>query len=107
MKFYYPVAVLALSTLSLATYAVDDSYQAISKRYSSVALSAKQVTSAKMQGECLVGIKNLNFKKKNTFDPVAEWGNYRSGPLLEQFPPCEVLIMMEVAQKELKARQTQ
>jgi hypothetical protein len=49
----------------------------------------------------LVALKELNFKKKDGFDPVAEWTSYRSISLLEQFPPCEVLIMMEVARKSL------
>ena len=40
-----------------------------------------------MQGECLVGLKELNFQKREDFDPVAEWTNYRAFSLLEQFPP--------------------
>ncbi|MFK8022064.1 MAG: hypothetical protein AB8B86_20070 [Pseudomonadales bacterium] len=96
---------ISLIAASFAASAADYDYENISKRYSSVKLSANKTASSKMQGECLVGLKDLNFKKKNTFDPVAEWGNYRSLSLLEQFPPCEVLIMMEVAQSKLKARQ--
>ena len=53
----------------------------------------------------MIGLKNLNFRKKKDFDPVAEWTNYRSISLLEQFPPCEVLIMIEVAYKELKSQE--
>jgi len=34
-------------------------------------------------------------------DPIAEWVNLRAFSLLEQFPPCDVLIMMEVARKQL------
>ncbi len=45
--------------------------------------------------------KSLIFVKRNDFDPVAEWINYRTISLLEQFPPCNVLIMMEVARAEL------
>ena len=54
-----------------------------------------------MHGECLVGLKQLIFVKRSDFDPVAEWINYRTISLLEQFPPCTVLIMMEVAREEL------
>ena len=77
-------------------------YQAIAERHAEGALSKQQVAEAKMQGECLVGIKALNFKKQNEFDPVAEWSSFRSSSLLEQFPPCQVLVMLEVAQKELR-----
>ena len=93
-----------LMLLSASSLAAEFSYDKVEKRYPVTALSPKQVTYAKMQGECLVGLKDLNFKKKSHFDPVAEWGNYRSLSLLEQFPPCDVLIMMEVAQSKLKAR---
>ncbi len=48
-----------------------------------------------------MGLKKLNFVKREDFDPVAEWTNYRSISLLEQFQPCTVLIMMEVARIEL------
>jgi|TARA_B100000315_G_C14593375_1_gene597213 hypothetical protein len=81
----------------------DFTYQAIAERYGETQLDAKRVKEAKMQGECLVGLKQLNFQKRDDFDPVAEWTNYRSLSLLEQFPPCTVLIMVEVARKELVA----
>ncbi len=105
MKHLKPLLGITLLAISAGVYPAGHSYSEVSKRYSTAKLSAKQVANAKMQGECLVGLKDLNFKKKNSFDPVAEWGNYRSLSLLEQFPPCEVLIMMEVAQGKLKARQ--
>jgi len=35
------------------------------------------------------------------FDPVSEWTSLRSFSLLEQFYPCTVLIIMEVARVEL------
>lgn len=78
-------------------------YEDIAKRYNGSSLSRQQVDAARMQGECLVGLKELNFKKKERFDPVAEWTNYRSASLLEQYSPCKVLIIMEVAQAKLKA----
>lgn len=93
---------LLLGPTGLVTAAAQDfSYAAIAKRYPSEQLSAAAVTSARMQGECLVGLKELNFRSSENFDPVAEWTNYRSLSLLEQFPPCSVLIMMEVARAEL------
>jgi len=80
-----------------------NSYQDIATKYATVALTDTQVKQAKMQGECLVGLKSLNFKKKRDFDPVAEWTNFRTTSLLQQFSPCEVLIMMELAQERLQA----
>ena len=76
-------------------------YSEIAKRYQAEQLTKEQVAEAKMHGECLVGLKELNFRSSDEFDPVAEWTNYRSLSLLEQFPPCQVLVMMEVARKEL------
>jgi hypothetical protein len=35
------------------------------------------------------------------FDPVSEWTSFRSLSLLEQFPPCTVLIILEVAREGL------
>ena len=78
------------------------SYASISKRYTEVELDSKAVKRAKMEGECLVGLKNLNFRKKEDFDAVAEWTSFRSFSLLEQYSPCNVLIIMEVAQAKLK-----
>ncbi|MCX4027055.1 hypothetical protein H0A36_13605 [Endozoicomonas sp. SM1973] len=71
-------AVLLLTLiLSSQALASDYSYQKIAKRYSDTALTVKKVKAAKMQGECLVGLKRLNFKRKQQFDPIAEWTNYR------------------------------
>ena len=36
-----------------------------------------------MHGECFVGPKRLIFVKRDDFDPVAEWVNYRTIWLLE------------------------
>ncbi len=54
-----------------------------------------------MRGECLIGLKHIIFVKRAGFDPVAEWINYRTISLLEQFTPCNVLIMMQIARREL------
>ena len=79
----------------------DFSYADVAKRYNDTQLDAKSVKEAKMQGECLVGLKHLNFRKRQDFDPVAEWTSFRAFSLLEQYSPCRVLIIMEVARKEL------
>jgi hypothetical protein len=103
MKYYFSLLLLSLTAQS--AYSAGFSYDDIAKRYPDSALSQQQYSNATMQGECLVGLKDLNFKKKNDFDPVAEWTTFRSGALLEQLPPCQVLVIMEVAQKELRQRE--
>ncbi|GAB1270195.1 hypothetical protein NBRC116493_34490 [Aurantivibrio infirmus] len=98
------IALFVLTTLlAPAAYSAEFSYDEIAKRYDGSSLGQETVKGAKMQGECLVGLKELTFKKKDKFDPVAEWTNYRSASLLEQYSPCEVLIMMEIAQAKLRA----
>lgn len=94
-------AAIAALSLAISAQAQEFSYEAIAERYSDTALSAASVKEAKMHGECLVGLKQLIFVKRDHFDPVAEWINYRTISLLEQFPPCDVLVMMEVAREEL------
>ena len=105
MKYLFASIFLAVPSLVFA--AEEFNYERIAQRNQKSALSADKVGAAKMQGECLVGLKNLNFKKQDEFDPIAEWSSYRSISLLEQFSPCEVLIMMEVAQKQLRADRSQ
>ncbi len=85
----------------------DFSYEAIAERFSETQLDATSVEEAKMHGECMVGLKHLIFVRRAGFDPVAEWVNYRTYSLLEQFPPCNVLIMMEVAREQLMSEQEQ
>jgi hypothetical protein len=99
-KLISTVGILLLLAGASAS-ANDFTYAEIAKRYSVAKLSAADVAEAEMQGECLVGLKRLNFRKMDEFDPVAEWTNYRSISLLNQFPPCSVLIMMEVARPEI------
>ena len=97
------VIATALVSLQLCSTALakDFSYDAIAERFSEIRLDAESEQTARMEGECLVGLKELNFRKRDDFDPVAEWTNYRAISLLEQFSPCTVLIMMEVARKAL------
>lgn len=94
---YMTIAFSFMSTV----HANEFSYAEIAERFSDARLDAKSVQVAKMHGECMVGLKRLIFVKRQGFDPVAEWINYRTLSLLEQFPPCNVLIMMEVARDEL------
>lgn len=97
--------VLGLALLSPLAQANDYNYAAIAARYKDVRLKSPEVETASMHGECLVGLKQMVFVKRDKIDPVAEWINYRSISLLEQFPPCEVLIMMQVARDELMAQE--
>jgi len=97
--FWALVALLIAPAISVASESF--TYAEIAKRYQTQQLSQERIVWAKMQGECLVGLKELNFRTSEEFDPVAEWTNYRSLSLLEQFPPCEILVMMEVAREEL------
>ena len=100
------VGLICLSAAS-AAHADDFSYEAIAERFSDTQLDANSVEEAKMHGECMVGLKHLIFVPRHGFDPVAEWVNYRTYSLLEQFPPYNVLIMMEVARKQLMSEQEQ
>ena len=70
-RFRKSAASCLVMLLSTHSFAGEFSYENIEKRYPVSALSPKQVTYAKMQGECLVELKDLNFKKKSNFDPVA------------------------------------
>lgn len=97
-KFTFLFAIGLLPTLLMAS---PYTYKSIAARYPNVKLNEKMVKDAKMEGECLVGLKELNFKKKNTFDAVAEWTNYRTISLLQHMSPCSVLIMMEVAKAKI------
>jgi len=97
---YIPIIVLLFTSIN--SLASDEfSYENISKRNQSAAMTNQEVNRAKMNGECLVGIKELNFRKKDQFDPIAEWTTYRTTSLLDHLPPCEVLIIMEVARERL------
>ncbi len=95
------VATLLCGACVPVVQADEFSYEAVAKRFAETKLDEIEVEEAKMHGECLVGLKHLIFVKRDDFDPVAEWINYRTISLLEQFPPCNVLIMMEVARDEL------
>ena len=95
----FALAVYIFSCTAVANTAM---YSQVASQYPENALSKQQITNAAMQGECLVQIKELTFKKKNDFDPISEWINYRSVSLLEKYSPCETLIMLEVANKQLR-----
>ncbi len=103
-RILFPLICLAFAP---AVSADEFSYESIAERFSDTRLEANSVEEAKMHGECLVGLKHLIFVRREDFDPVAEWINYRTYSLLEQFPPCNVLIMMEVAREQLMSEQEQ
>jgi len=105
-KFLLVTIFSFLCCLSVAQ-ADEFSYEAVAERFGETQLDEESVQEAKMHGECLVGLKHLIFVKRDDFDPVAEWINYRTISLLEQFPPCNVLIMMEVAREELMEEDSQ
>ncbi len=91
--------------LTSAAWAAGFRYEDIAKRHQDSALGSDKVANAEMQGECLVGLKELNFRKKQDYDAIAEWSNFRTASLLEYYSPCEVLIIMEVAQQKLRESQ--
>jgi len=97
--------ILVLTALPVLGEDLGFRYDQIAKRYSDTALGAKEAQAARMQGECLVGLKELNFKRSEEFDAVAEWTNYRTISLLQHYSPCEVLIIMEEAKKRLRESQ--
>ncbi len=98
---FLKVTIMVLIFISHSVNAESYTYKQISKRHPQAQLTPKQLDNAKMEGECLVGLKELNFKKKTKFDAVAEWTNYRSISLLEQYSPCTVLVILEVAKSKL------
>lgn len=93
---------LLLMAMSFVVSADAKRYDNVAQKYKDSALSPQVVGKAKMQGECLVQLKELTFKRKDKFDPISEWVNYRSVSLLQQYSPCEVLIMLEVANKKIR-----
>lgn len=105
-KREYLIIVILLGLLPAMAVATE-SYAEIASRYPANALDQSRVQYARMQGDCLASIKGLNFKRLDHFDPIAEWSSLRSLSLLEQFPPCEVLIMLTVAQQKLRTQEAQ
>lgn len=97
------ITYLFLGTVACySSFAISDMYKDVAKNHQGFGLSEDKIGSAKLQGECLVQLKDLTFKRKDKFDPISEWINYRSVSLLEQYSPCEVLIMLEVANKKIR-----
>jgi hypothetical protein len=97
------ITTAALLLASFTAIANDYTYKEIAKRNPDYQLSAAAMSKMKLQAECLVGIKKLNFRRKDSFDPIAEWTTFRTQSLMEQFTPCETLVMLEIAQKHLRA----
>ena len=102
MKKFFCLLCLTVNFNSNATEL--NRFDIVAERYKAFSLDSKTIENAKMQGECLVQIKDLTFKKKDKFDPISEWINYRSVSLLEKYSPCETLIMLEVANKQIRSK---
>lgn len=96
------VFIFLTNLLAQTAFAEAYSYGNISRRYAEVEFDIKTVKRARMEGECLVGLKNLNFRKNEDTDAIIDWTNHQASALLQQFSPCTVLIMMEVANSNLK-----
>ena len=97
---------LALSVSGVAA-AEDYSAAAIAARHNAERNFKLEKSRIAREAECLVGIKKLNFKRKDHFDPIAEWTSFRTSQLLEKYSPCETLLMLEIArEKLLEAQQT-
>jgi hypothetical protein len=99
------LSLTAALALSSAASAEVGTYHDIARRHPDSALDTADVAHARLQEECLGGLKELNFRARNEFDAVAEWSNLRTISLLQQFPTCDVLIMIEVAQQQIRADQ--
>jgi hypothetical protein len=94
--------ILLTNLLAQTAFAEAYSYGSISRRYADVEFDIKTVKRARMEGECLIGLKNINFRKNEDADAITEWANHQASALLQQFSPCTVLIMMEVANSNRK-----
>ena len=77
-------------------------YNNISRRHADVEYNINTVKRAKMEGECLLGLKNLNLRKVDASGSAAEWTRNHSLSLLQQFSPCTVLIIMEEAHSKMQ-----
>jgi hypothetical protein len=91
-----------MAFMSLSASAIEYTYQEIAKRNSEHQLNKATMQKMAMEAECLVGIKKLNFKRKDAFDPIAEWSSFRTRSLLEKYTPCESLVILEIAQQRLR-----
>ena len=92
------VFVLLVTSFMPTLQAKEYNYKNISERYADVEFDRQTVKRARMEGECLLGLKKLRFNKQE----VNEWADFQSS-LLKQFSPCTVLIIMETALSRNKA----
>ncbi len=93
------VLVLLTTLFSHGSLAEEYRYKNISSRYPDVEFDRQTVKRARMEGECLLGLKKLSFNQKEEVD---EWAGFQLA-LLEQFSPCTVLIIMETAHSKIKS----
>lgn len=99
MKSVLPLLLLVPGLL----LAEDFEYDAIQSRYADVLTDEKE-RHYTAQGECMAGIKKVNFAG-GEYDPIAEWLRVRTTQLLQQHQPCDVLLIIEVAEKHIRAEE--
>lgn len=102
MKHLYLLLLLPSIWPALAL-ADDFEYDAIQARYADVLTDEKERYFT-AQGECMAGIKKVNFAG-GEYDPVAEWLRVRTTHLLYEHEPCDVLLILEVAEKHIRAEE--
>ena len=103
MKHLLCLLLLLSSLWSMLAQAEGFEYDAIQTRYADVLTSEKERYFT-AQGECMAGIKKVNFAG-GEYDPVAEWLRVRTTHLLYEHEPCDVLLILEVAEKHIRAEE--
>ena len=94
---------LLLLMFPLFALADDFEYNTIQARYEDVLTDEKERYFT-AQGECMAGIKKVNFAG-GEFDPIAEWLRVRTTHLLYEHEPCDVLLILEVAEQHIRAEE--
>lgn len=103
MKHLIYLLLLLPSLWPVFAFADNFEYDAIQTRYADVLTSEKERYYT-AQGECMAGIKKVNFAG-GEFDPIAEWLRVRTTHLLYEHEPCDVLLILEVAEKYIRAEE--
>ncbi|MEM9302650.1 MAG: hypothetical protein AAGE01_11090 [Pseudomonadota bacterium] len=96
------VPMLVLLGLSASSTATEFTLDAIEARAEREVMTPDERADARLQGECLVGIKQLNFTG-GEYDPIEEWLRARTTQLLQRHDPCTTLAMLEVTKRHLEA----
>ena len=103
MKHLSYLLLLLPSLWPVFALADDFEYNTIQTRYEDVLTDEKERYFT-AQGECMAGIKKVNFAG-GEFDPIAEWLRVRTTHLLYEHEPCDVLLILEVAEKHIRAEE--